>query len=90
MSNSRKFYKSDPSRLDYQFQLAAGDNPWLTGGDTIASYVLTPTGVTLDGDSDDGSSITVWVEGNVGTVEAAVISTNGLEEVFTMTFVEAC
>lgn len=90
MSNNLTFYKSDPSRLPYYLDLAGGTNPWLVDGDTIASYILTPAGVTTDGDSDDGSIITIWVEGATGAIEIAVVSTNGLEEVFTMTFVEAC
>jgi len=86
MSNSRKFYKSDPSRLDYVYDLS----DWLGTGDTVSSYSLTATGVTLDGDTNDTDSITVWVEGNEGTVVAAVVSTTGREEEFTMTFVESC
>lgn len=90
MSNNQTFYKSDPSRLDYQLKLGAGDSPWLVDGDTVSSYIVTATTVTTDGDSSDGSTITVWVEGNAGTIDIAVTSTNGREETFTMTFVEAC
>lgn len=72
--------------MDYVFDLS----DWLPTGDTISSYVLTATGVTLDGGTNDTDSITVWVEGNVGTVVAAVVSTGGREQEFTMTFVEAC
>jgi len=90
---TRIFYKNDVSRLDYKLDLNASTSdggPWLTNGDTISSYTLTPVDVTVDSDTNDDTSVTVWVEGTSGTVQVDVVTVAGREESFLMNFVESC
>ncbi|MGB5583695.1 MAG: hypothetical protein WBO93_08885 [Gammaproteobacteria bacterium] len=59
--------KSPNSVLDYVFDWDDPDDSWL-GTDTIASYVVTAdTGLTIDSDSGDTTTVTVWLSG--GTLD---------------------
>ena len=58
MSNS--FVKDPDSTLDYKFDWSS----WLTGGDTISTYVVTPaSGITNSTNAADSDSVTVWLSG---------------------------
>ncbi len=56
----------DPhAKLDYTFDWTV----WLAGiADTIASMVITPTGVTIDDSSQAGALVTVWCSAPVAPV----------------------
>jgi hypothetical protein len=56
---SQQFIKDPDEVLDYTFSWAT----WL-GADTIASDTVTvDTGLTKDSDSNDTTSVTVWLSG---------------------------
>lgn len=70
-------YIKDPdSILDYSFDWSE----WL-GADTISSYVITVSGVTLDSDSNTATAVTVWLSGGaagtVATVECEITTAGG-------------
>jgi len=54
-------YLHDPDAvLDYQVDWSA----WLADAETITSYTITVTGtVTVDSDTNDDTSVTVWLSG---------------------------
>jgi hypothetical protein len=56
-----KLFTKDPDAvLDYKFDWSN----WLESGEVIDSYVLTiPTGITKVSDSEDNTSVTVWLSG---------------------------
>ena len=52
--------KDPDSILDYQWDFTS----WLASGDTVASYVVTADpGITVESDSNDTTSVTVWLSG---------------------------
>jgi hypothetical protein len=72
------FYKDPDAVLDYTFDWS----DWLTGVETIASYDITAeTGITVDSDSNDTDSVTVWLSGGTASVKYTVgceITTNSV------------
>lgn len=70
------FIKDPDSTLDYKFDWTT----WLNG-DTIASYTVTVSGVTLDSDTNDTTSVTAWASGgtlgSVATIVCQVTTTAG-------------
>lgn len=72
----------DPSDdLDYQWDWST----WLADGETIQTVVITSdVGITVDDDSHDDTSVTVWLSGGTAGEEylvAARITTNQLRTV---------
>ena len=58
---AQRFIKDPDETLDYVFDWSS----WI-GSDTISSYVIDEeTGITLDSDSNDTDSVTVWLSGGV-------------------------
>jgi hypothetical protein len=61
---SKAFTKDADAVLDYEFDWTA----WLTDGETIASHVVTVTGVTLDETTASDTAVVAWVSaGTAGT-----------------------
>lgn len=59
-----RFVKDPQAKLDYVVDW----RPWLSDGETIAEYTVTPDpGITVDSDDEADGVITVWVSG--GTLE---------------------
>jgi hypothetical protein len=82
----KSFKKSPASLLDYVFDFT----DWLDG-DTIASYTVSVSGVTLDSDSGTTTAVTVWLDGGTATsglpsCTCAIVTAAGREETRTMTF----
>lgn len=77
-----KRFKKDPDAvLDYQWDWS----DWLATGDTISSYTVTPdTGLTLDDDSNDSTSVTAWLSGGTAgaiyNVVCNIVTTGGRED----------
>lgn len=78
-----KHITKDPDAvLDYGWDWAA----WLASGDTIASYTLTVTSggtVTIDSDSDDGTSVVAFISGGTtgrSVVTCHIVTTAGRED----------
>lgn len=56
---AQRFIKDPDETLDYVFDWSS----WI-GSDTVSSYVIDEeTGITLDSDSNDTDSVTVWLSG---------------------------
>ena len=85
---SNQFTKQVCEVLDYQFNWSA----LLVDGDTIASYTLTASGITVDSDTliDGDTKVQYIVSGGVADVDATVkcevVTTNGLEDCATAFF----
>ena len=74
----------DPDALkDYVFDW----EDWLAS-DTIASYVLTPSAtVTVNADSNDTTTVTVWVSATAsGTLNCHITTTGGRQDDRTVSF----
>lgn len=79
----------DPdARLDYQFDYTAPAQgrplPFLEDGETIASYTLTATDITVENDSETDGVVTFWVKDGVvrkvATVTCHVVTSAGRED----------
>lgn len=82
--------KDPDSVLDYKWKF----DDWLPTGDTIASRSVTvPSGITKDSDSNDTTSVTVWLSGgtagNTYGVTVRATTTQGRTVDRTVNFVVA-
>lgn len=72
------YTKDTPEILDYQFDWAA--NAYLAAGETILTSIITvPTGITINTQTHDTTTSTVWLSGGtIGTTYKLVctITTN--------------
>ena len=77
--------KKSSAVLDYTFDFSN----WL-GTDTISSYAITGTGITVDSDSNNTTSVTVWLSsGTVGVlakVDCTITTTAGRTDTGTVIF----
>lgn len=84
-SSCNPFLHDPQAVLDYVFPLTA-----FLAGDTISSYTLTSSNITIDSDSLSGDDITVWVSGGIlyktATVTCHIVTAQGRQEDFTMYF----
>jgi hypothetical protein len=63
------FTKDPDSVLDYEFDWSS----WLASGETISSYVVAAdTGITVDSDSNDTDSVTVWLSSGTAGIKYTV------------------
>lgn len=70
------FIKDPDAVLDYQFDWST----WLDS-DTISSYTVTVSGVTLDSDSNTTTAVTAWVsggtQGSTATIQCRIVTAGG-------------
>lgn len=81
----RTYYKSDCSRLDYNFNWST----FLPASDSITSYTLTVLSgdLVIEADSESDKIITYWVTGTYGEVECEIDSVEGRTECKTAEFI---
>lgn len=79
----KRFLIDSDAVLDYEFDWSA----WLDG-DTISSYSLSATGITVDSDSNTTTAVTVWVSApsSGATLTCHIVTAAGREDDRTMTF----
>lgn len=69
----KTFIKDPDAVLDYQFDWS----DWLSS-DTISSYTITASGITVDSDSNTDTAVTVWLSGgtvgDAATVECKIVT----------------
>lgn len=80
-------FSKDPDAIkDYYFDW----REWLDDGDSVDSYTVTATGVTVASHSNDSGLIAVWLSGGtVGTsasVTCRIVTTGGRTDDKTMLF----
>ena len=63
------YFPKDPAAvLDYEFDWST----WLTEGETIASHVVTVSGVNLDSTTASTTSVVAWVSAGTAGTKATV------------------
>lgn len=79
----KRFLIDADATLDYVFDWTT----WLNG-DTISSYTITASGITVDSDSNTDTAVTVWLSGasEGATVKCDVVTAAGRSDDRTMVF----
>lgn len=85
--NILKFFPKDSEEvLDYVFDWTR----WLSVGETISSYTLTPSsGLTVSTSHNDSLKITAWITGGdskLETLRCHIVTTEGREAIRTAGF----
>lgn len=79
------FIKDPDAVLDYLFNWTS-----FLGGDTISSYTVVASGLTIDSSSNTTTDVTVWLSGGTvyqkATVTCHIVTAGGREEDRTMHF----
>ena len=83
---AQTFLKDPDAVLDYKWDWSS----WMATGDTITSYTVTPsTGLTLDSDVNDTTSVTAWLSGGTAdqtyTVLCQIVTADGRTDERTIT-----
>jgi hypothetical protein len=82
----KSFKKDERELLDYVFNW----EEWLDG-DTISSYTVDVSGITLDDDTGTTTAVTVWLDAGSATTAlpscaCSIVTAAGRESTRTMTF----